>query len=108
VLLVLIFGGVVAASVPVFVGVLSIFSSLATLRLLSTVTEVSSYALNITSLIGLGLAIDYGLFIVSRFREELASGAETAAATKRTMLTAGRTVMFSGALLICAFAGMLV
>ncbi|MFD6858441.1 MMPL family transporter [Rhodococcus sp. NPDC060090] len=108
VLLVLIFGGVVAAAVPVFVGVLAIFSSLATLRLLSTVTEVSSYALNITSLIGLGLAIDYGLFIVSRYREELASGSDPTAATKRTMLTAGRTVMFSAALLICAFAGMLV
>lgn len=108
ILLVFIFGGVVAAAVPVFVGVLAIFSSLATLRLLSTVTEVSSYALNITSLIGLGLAIDYGLFIVSRYREELASGSDPAAATKRTMLTAGRTVMFSAALLICAFAGMLV
>lgn len=108
VLLVFIFGGVVAAAVPVFVGVLAIFSSLATLRLLSTVTEVSSYALNITSLIGLGLAIDYGLFIVSRYREELAAGSEVSAAVKRTMATAGHTVMFSAALLICAFAGMLV
>ncbi|MFD3811966.1 MMPL family transporter [Rhodococcus sp. NPDC058639] len=107
-LLVFIFGGVVAAAVPVFVGVLAIFSSLATLRLLTMFTDVSSYALNITSLIGLGLAIDYGLFIVSRFREELNAGAEVIAATKRTMFTAGRTVMFSAALLICAFAGMLV
>ncbi len=107
-LLVFIFGGVVAAAVPVFVGVLAIFSSLATLRLLTMFTDVSSYALNITSLIGLGLAIDYGLFIVSRFREELNAGAEVVAATKRTMFTAGRTVMFSAALLICAFAGMLV
>ncbi|NLV80523.1 MAG: MMPL family transporter [Rhodococcus sp.] len=108
VLLVVIFGGVVAAAVPVFVGILAIFSSLATLRALSTVTEVSSYALNITSLIGLGLAIDYGLFIVSRYREELRSGSDPRSATVRTMLTAGRTVMFSAALLICAFAGMLV
>lgn len=108
VLLVFIFGGVVAAAVPVFVGVLAIFSSLATLRLLSTITEVSSYALNITSLIGLGLAIDYGLFIVSRYREELAAGSEVHAAVKRTMTTAGHTVLFSAALLICAFAGMLV
>jgi len=108
VLLVVIFGGVVAAAVPVFVGILAIFSSLATLRALSTVTEVSSYALNITSLIGLGLAIDYGLFIVSRYREELRSGSDPRTATVRTMLTAGRTVMFSAALLICAFAGMLV
>ena len=108
VLLVFIFGGVIAAAVPVFVGVLAIFSSLATLRLLSTFTEVSSYALNITSLIGLGLAIDYGLFIVSRYREELAAGSDVVSAAKRTMATAGHTVMFSAALLICAFAGMLV
>ncbi|UYP17941.1 MMPL family transporter [Rhodococcus sp. Z13] len=108
VLLVFIFGGVIAAAVPVFVGVLAIFSSLATLRLLSNFTEVSSYALNITSLIGLGLAIDYGLFIVGRFREELAAGKDVPTAVGRTMATAGHTVMFSAALLICAFAGMLV
>ncbi|WP_420753866.1 MMPL family transporter [Rhodococcus sp. O3] len=108
VLLVIIFGGLTAAAVPVFVGVLAVLSALATLRLLTMVTDVSSFALNVTSLIGLGLAIDYGLFIVSRFREELEGGADTAAATRRTVLTAGRTVMFSGLLLICAFAGMLV
>lgn len=108
VLLVFIFGGLVAAAVPVFVGVLAVLSALATLRLLTMYTEVSSFALNVTSLIGLGLAIDYGLFIVSRFREELDSGADPASATRRTVLTAGRTVMFSGLLLMCAFAGMLV
>ncbi|MDM7490267.1 MMPL family transporter [Rhodococcus sp. CSLK01-03] len=108
VLLVFIFGGLVAAAVPVFVGVLAVLSALATLRLLTMYTEVSSFALNVTSLIGLGLAIDYGLFIVSRFREELDSGADPATATHRTVLTAGRTVMFSGLLLMCAFAGMLV
>lgn len=108
VLLVIIFGGLTAAAVPVFVGVLAVLSALATLRLLTMITDVSSFALNVTSLIGLGLAIDYGLFIVSRFREELEGGADTAAATRRTVLTAGRTVMFSGLLLICAFAGMLV
>lgn len=108
VLLVFIFGGLVAAAVPVFVGALAVFSALATLHLLTVFTEVSSFALNITSLIGLGLAIDYGLFIVSRFREELESGSEPAEATRRTVLTAGRTVMFSALLLVCAFAGMLV
>ncbi|MFZ2528819.1 MAG: MMPL family transporter [Rhodococcus sp. (in: high G+C Gram-positive bacteria)] len=107
-LLVIIFGGLTAAAVPVFVGVLAVLSALATLRLLTMITDVSSFALNVTSLIGLGLAIDYGLFIVSRFREELDGGADTAAATRRTILTAGRTVMLSGLLLICAFAGMLV
>ncbi|ORL81099.1 MMPL family transporter [Prescottella equi] len=108
VLLVFVFGGVAAAAVPVFVGLLSVLSSLGILRLLTGVTEVSSFSLNVASLIGLGLAIDYGLFIVSRFREELATGSAPADAARRTVLTAGRTVMFSGLLLVCAFAGMLV
>ncbi|MFF0815573.1 MMPL family transporter [Rhodococcus sp. NPDC003318] len=107
-LLVVIFGTVTAAAVPVFVGMLTVFSALGTLRLLTEITEVSSFALNVASLLGLGLAIDYGLFIVSRFREELAAGSEPPAAVRRTVLTAGRTVMFSGLLLVCAFAGMLV
>jgi uncharacterized membrane protein YdfJ with MMPL/SSD domain len=94
--------------VPVFVGMLAVLSALAILRLLTTVTEVSSFSINVASLLGLGLAIDYGLFIVSRFREELASGTEPGAAVRRTVDTAGRTVMFSGLLLVCAFAGMLV
>ncbi|NKW20502.1 MMPL family transporter [Rhodococcus hoagii] len=66
------------------------------LRLLTGVTEVSSFALNVASLIGLGLAIDYGLFIVSRFREELAPGSAPADAARRTVLTAGRTVHVLG------------
>ncbi|MGW5076031.1 MMPL family transporter [Rhodococcus sp. NPDC004095] len=107
-LLVVVFGTVTAAAIPVFVGMLTVFSALGTLRLLTELTEVSSFALNVASLLGLGLAIDYGLFIVSRFREELAGGSEPAAAVQRTVLTAGRTVMFSGLLLVCAFAGMLV
>lgn len=108
VLLVFIFGGVVAAAVPVVVGVLSVAGALTLLRLLTTVTEISSFAVNVASLLGLGLAIDYGLFIVSRFREELRTGVDKYEATRRTMLTAGRTIVFSGLLLICAFAGMLV
>ncbi|MHA4849059.1 MMPL family transporter [Rhodococcus sp. MSC1_016] len=108
VLLVFLFGGVVAAAVPVFVGLLSIFSALATLRVLTLFTDVNSFAINVASLLGLGLAIDYGLFVVGRFREELESGADTAEATRRTVLTAGRTVLFSGLLLVCAFSGMLV
>ncbi|MGB3770859.1 MAG: MMPL family transporter [Rhodococcus sp. (in: high G+C Gram-positive bacteria)] len=108
VLLVFIFGGVVAAAVPVVVGALSVAAALTVLRLLTTVTEISSFAVNVASLLGLGLAIDYGLFIVSRFREELRGGANGHDAARRTMLTAGRTIVFSGLLLICAFAGMLV
>ncbi|NMM91214.1 hypothetical protein B2J88_44100 [Rhodococcus sp. SRB_17] len=108
VLLVFIFGGIIAAAVPVFVGVLSVMSALAVLRILTYFTDVSSFSINVASLLGLGLAIDYGLFVVGRFREELESGSEPGAAATRTVLTAGRTVMFSGLLLICAFSGMLV
>ncbi|MFC4602636.1 MMPL family transporter [Rhodococcus kronopolitis] len=107
-LLVLVFGTVVAAAVPVFVGMLTVFSAFATLRILTMFTEVSSFALNVASLLGLGLAIDYGLFVVSRYREELAAGSEPGEAVRRTVTTAGRTVLFSGLLLVCAFAGMLV
>lgn len=107
--LVLVFGGLVAASLPVLVGALSVLGALASLRLISEFVDVNVFAVNIASLLGLGLAIDYGLFIVSRFREELArEGADTATAITRTLATAGRTVAFSALLLMCAFAGTLV
>ncbi|MCD2104322.1 MMPL family transporter [Rhodococcus erythropolis] len=107
--LVLVFGGLVAASLPVLVGVLSVLGALASLRLISEFVDVNVFAVNIASLLGLGLAIDYGLFIVSRFREELArEGADTPTAIARTLATAGRTVAFSALLLMCAFAGTLV
>ena len=108
-MLVLVFGGLVAASLPVLVGALSVLGALASLRLISEFVDVNVFAVNIASLLGLGLAIDYGLFIVSRFREELArEGADTATAITRTLATAGRTVAFSALLLMCAFAGTLV
>ncbi len=108
VLLVIIFGGLTAAAVPVFVGGARRAQRARDAPPAHDDHRREFVRLNVTSLIGLGLAIDYGLFIVSRFREELEGGADTAAATRRTVLTAGRTVMFSGLLLICAFAGMLV
>ncbi|WP_245671546.1 MMPL family transporter [Nocardia amamiensis] len=107
-LLVVIFGGLVAASAPVVVGGLAVFGSLGALRVISIFTDVSAFSLNIASIIGLGLAIDYSLFIVSRFREELGAGSSPAEATRRTVETAGRTIVFSALLLICAFAGSLV
>lgn len=107
--LVLVFGGLVAASLPVLVGALSVLGALASLRLISEFVDVNVFAVNIASLLGLGLAIDYGLFIVSRFREELArEGVDTPTAITRTLATAGRTVAFSALLLMCAFAGTLV
>ena len=107
VVLVLVFGGLAAAALPVAVGVLAILGALACLRVWSIFTEVNVFAVNIATLLGLGLAIDYGLFVVSRYREELAH-TDPATALTRTLGTAGRTVGFSALLLICAFAGTLV
>ncbi|WP_054813561.1 MMPL family transporter [Nocardia arizonensis] len=107
-LLVIVFGGFVAASVPVIVGGLAMIGALGALRALSMVTDVSAFALNIASILGLGLAIDYGLFMVSRFREELGAGHTPVEAAQRAVRTAGRTIAFSGVLLICAFAGTMV
>jgi RND superfamily putative drug exporter len=108
ILLVLIFGSVVAAALPVLVGGLAILGSLGVLRFVSLGVDVNSFAPNVVSLLGLGLAIDYGLFTVGRFREELAAGREVAAAVRRTVATSGRTVAFSATLLVTALAGLLV
>ncbi|MFC4564752.1 MMPL family transporter [Nocardiopsis mangrovi] len=107
VLLVAIFGGVVAALMPLAVGGLAILGSLTLLHALTYVTEVSVFAVNVATILGLGLAIDYGLFMVNRFREELGRGAEIADAIPRTLATAGRTVAFSGVTVMIAFAGLL-
>ncbi|TWG07694.1 RND superfamily putative drug exporter [Saccharopolyspora dendranthemae] len=107
VLLVLIFGGVVAASLPVLVGGLAVFGSLGLLHLISLFTSVNVFAVNVASLLGLGLAIDYGLFIVGRYREELGQGRRGVEAVRRTVASAGRTVVFSSTLLIIALAGLL-
>ncbi|GAA1112463.1 MMPL family transporter [Kribbella jejuensis] len=96
VLLVLVFGGLVAASLPLFVGALAILGAFVLLRGLSAITDVSIFSINIVTMIGLGLAIDYALFIVTRFREELARGNDVETALTATMATAGRTVAFSG------------
>ncbi|MDQ3578154.1 MAG: MMPL family transporter [Actinomycetota bacterium] len=108
ILLVLIFGSLVAASLPVLVGGLAILGSLGVLRLLSLALEINTFAVNVATLLGLGMAIDYGLFMVGRYREELAAGATPAAAVKTTITTAGRTVAFSATLLVIALAGLLV
>ncbi|MEU4442642.1 MMPL family transporter [Actinosynnema sp. NPDC050801] len=107
VLLIIIFGGLVAASLPVVVGGLAIAGSLGVLHAVSLVAEVNSFAVNVASLLGLGMAIDYGLFMVGRFREELAEGRDTPDAVRRTVMSAGRTVLFSATLLVIALAGLL-
>ncbi|MFB7465910.1 MMPL family transporter [Streptomyces sp. NPDC056224] len=95
VLLILVFGSAVAALLPLGVGIVAILGTNAVLRGLTEVTEVSVFAQNLTTALGLGLAIDYALFIVRRFREELAGGRDPVAAVGATLRTAGRTVLFS-------------
>ncbi|TDB97542.1 MMPL family transporter [Actinomadura sp. 7K534] len=108
VLLVLIFGGLVSASMPLLVGGLAILGSFTALHALTYVTDVSIFAVNITTFLGLGLAIDYGLFMVSRFREELArDGRSTEDAMGATMATAGRTVAVSGITVAVSLSGLL-
>ena len=88
----MVFGSVVAALLPLAVGVLAIIGTFAVLQVMTTFTDVSIFSLNLTTALGLGLAIDYSLFVVSRFREELAGGHDPRAAVVRTVRTAGRTV----------------
>lgn len=107
VLLVVIFGGVVAALMPLAVGGLAILGALVLLRALTYVTEVSAFAVNVASILGLGLAIDYGLFLVNRFREEMRRTGQVTSALPATLATAGRTVAFSGITVLIAFAGLL-
>jgi RND superfamily putative drug exporter len=108
VLLVLIFGSVAAAGLPLAIGVVAILGAFAALRGFSTVTDVSIFAVNVVTITGLGLAIDYGLFMVSRFREEIRRQPDTETALARTMATAGRTVAVSGVTVAISLAGLLV
>src|SRR5436305_2330945 len=107
VLLLVIFGSLVAAAWPLVIGAVAILGAFVVTRLLTSVTEVSVFAVNIITLIGLGLSIDYSLFIVSRFREELRAGYEVREAVVRIMRTAGRTVAVSGMTVTLALASLL-
>jgi len=107
ILLVIIFRSVVAALTPLLVGGLSILGGFVVVRLIASTTGVSTFAINIITLIGLGLSIDYALFMVSRFREELDAGRTPAEAVVRTMVTAGRTVAVSGITVTLALGGLL-
>jgi RND superfamily putative drug exporter len=107
-LLVVVFGSAVAGMLPLAVGGVAIVGTLLLLRLLGDLTDVSIYALNLTTALGLGLAIDYSLFIVSRYREELRAGREPADALLVTMTTAGRTVLFSAATVAVSLLALLV
>lgn len=106
--LVWVFGGVFAALVPLAVGAIAISGSVAILRILAEFVDVSVFALNLAVALGLALAIDYSLLLVSRYREEIGDGSDPVAALRRTMRTAGRTVMFSAATVALCLATMAV
>ncbi len=107
VLLVVVFGSLVAAGLPLVVGLLAVLGALVLLRLLTEVTEVSVFSLNVVTMLGLGLAIDYSLFVLKAFREEIGRGATNEQAVVRTLATAGRTVAFSGLTVATALLGLL-
>ncbi|GLY90234.1 MMPL family transporter [Actinoallomurus iriomotensis] len=107
VLLVVIFGSLVSALLPLAIGGVAILGAFTALRLITLATDVSTFAINIVTMLGLGLAIDYALFIVTRYREELRRTDSEREALVRTMATAGRTVAFSGITVAIALGGLL-
>ncbi|ODQ91723.1 trehalose monomycolate exporter MmpL3, partial [Mycolicibacterium flavescens] len=102
VVLFFVFGGVVAAALPGIIGGLTIAGALGIMRLLAEFMPVHFFAQPVVTLMGLGIAVDYGLFMVSRFREEIAEGYDTEAAVRRTVMTSGRTIMFSAVILVAS------
>ena len=107
IILLFVFGGVVAAAMPLIVGILSILGSLSLLSVLAQFQQVNIFSQSVITLLGLGLAIDYGLFMVSRFREELDRGLEVEEAVAVTTTTAGKTVFFSALMVGVALSGLL-
>jgi RND superfamily putative drug exporter len=107
ILLVLIFASFVAAVLPISVGILAIVGGVGGTLFLARFTDVSQYAINVVTLIGLGVAIDYSLFIVNRFRDELAAGASREDAIATALSTAGRAITFSGITVAVGLSAML-
>ena len=105
-LLLLVFRGVIAAAIPLLIGVLGIVLTFAVLRLMAELVDTSLFALNIATGLSLGLAVDYSLLIVSRFREELERKGPSEEAHRRTVMTAGRATLFSGATVAVALVGL--
>lgn len=113
VLSLLVFGSLVAALMPTLVGGIAVLGAFAIVRLLTGLTDISVFAINVITLLGMGLAIDYALFVVARFREELAGQPDGSRASARraiaaTVATAGRTVMFSGLIVAASLGSLLV
>jgi RND superfamily putative drug exporter len=103
-LLLLVFGSLVASLLPLMIGAFAIIGTFFELFLLASVTDVSVFAINLTTALGLGLGIDYGLLLVARFREILGTGESVDRAVARTVATAGRTILFSAAAVVAALA----
>jgi uncharacterized membrane protein YdfJ with MMPL/SSD domain len=105
-LLLIVFRGVIAASIPLLVGMVSIGGTFLVLRVMSIFVDTSVFALNITTAIGLGLAVDYGLLMVTRYREELERDGPSRESHRRLVESAGRTVVFSGLTVATALAAL--
>ncbi|MFI6367850.1 MMPL family transporter [Nocardia sp. NPDC050630] len=108
ILLYFVFGGVVGALLPVLIGAMTVLGTQGTIRMLTDHIAVNVFASAVVTLVSLGLAIDYGLFTVTRFREELAAGRSVEDATARTVATAGRTVLFSAAIIAISLAALFI
>ncbi|MET7772259.1 MMPL family transporter [Nocardia sp. NPDC005366] len=108
ILLYFVFGGMVGALLPVLIGGMTILGTAGIMRVLTGIIDVNVFASTVMTLVSLGLAIDYGLFTVTRFREELAAGRTVEEATARTVATAGRTVMFSAAIIAISLAALFI
>ncbi|MGC1166130.1 MAG: MMPL family transporter [Solirubrobacterales bacterium] len=107
-LLLFVFRGVIAAAIPLLLGVISIIGTLLVLRVMANFTDTSLFALNIATGLSLGLAVDYALLMVSRYREEIGRGGATRDAHRRMVQTAGRTAVFSGLTVAAAMAALIV
>ena len=107
IILLIVFGTIIAALLPFGVAILTVISAMGVTIWLSNVTDVTQYALNIITLIGIGVSVDYSLFIVNRFREEMNAGRDLRTSTSMTVATAGKAVFFSGITVAIGLMGML-
>jgi RND superfamily putative drug exporter len=106
ILLVIIFRSLLAAALPLLIGIIAALGSLAVLRVVTFFADISTFAIQVVTILGLGLAIDYALLMVTRFREEVGRGQSVDEAVQRTVAVAGRTIMFSGIVVAISLAGL--
>ena len=107
VIMIIVFGALVAASLPLLIGGMAILGGFTVTRVITEFADVSVLAANVITIVGLGMSIDYSLFVLRRFREELAAGADRRRAVLATVATAGRTVMVSGLIIVLSMGGLL-